>query len=894
MVVVTASLQNEAVGHANSRVAWLSQEQLAFAEPASITNPPMVLIAAAGSGKTECLVARFEWCMRHCEIGDTLQILSFSNSASRAFQTRFESRWGVQAFCVAKTLHSWVKHHILMPHVGSEHRVSVIIERALKLLRGPNASTVANAFIGLHLLVDEAQDCDDSQWELLSLLRDMGARVAAVGDPRQAIYCFQGARADGIMTLHEPALHARLVTNRRSTKVIVDLANVIATATLPQCPYTGLEAEREHVQKVPTGASIGERVSIHYVPSLTHYGIKSVWLCIMAAPRAHPVCVLTWANSDAIRLHHSIWLLGYETVVIVSQEETSPGDALAPDNLRSDSDSFNLIHVRTVHSAKGEGYETVVFHIRGYASQDDAVRDFEQRNKIEQQEELRRYYVACTRAKNKLHVIIQGPVAPLWWSAIAKNSTTLLVTEHSFRGPKPTQGASSLGALPAAKNMEVKQLRCRYSATDSLLTHSSRSHRRMQSIHCSGECVQSILADSVEPLEEASQPPSIPMALVWLQAESLAGVMRKYILYFVFAPNFARLRVARALEDVAKIPLDVASLTSIDAWEGLNDAALLATLASALGKYVESPGQANFRQLVDVLDSISRKVSSLSVKMPPFALTTGSVFQEYAGVSDADATFHVGEIGSATRKHAANRLLQYSSRPEDINVTSLFRRRTVFDSKYLSACRNSLVDACTGLMKTSVNSPSLVAASGLLCEFLASDKNNMGVGDVARVLPYLGNSQSSVARISLEEDCIGRQDMLDAALSQATALRLRILDWHSQNELDHCEVELRPQNRVEDTPCILQGAIPIFVPSFAYPERCSTSIFLVGRLRVCVEDEAEALVSAALLSEGRAHRVVLLEESTARCYIFNVQPDEQADWAATRVWAEEKLAAACV
>ena len=884
MVVVTATLQNEAREHAKERMAWLSREQLAFAEPANITNPPMVLIAAAGSGKTECLVARFEWCMRHCEVGDHLQILSFSNSASHTFQARFEARWGMQSFRVAKTLHSWVKNYVLLPHTGGEHRVSMIIEQALKLLRSPDASKIANAFKGLHLLVDEAQDCDECQWELLALIRDLGARVAVVGDPRQAIYGFQGARADGIMTLHDPALHTRLVTNRRSTKVIVDLANIIATTTLPQCLHTGLESEREHMQRVPTGASTGENVSVHYVSSLTHYGLKTVWSCVMAAQRDHPVCVLTWANSDVIRLHHSIWLLGYETIAIVSQEEIVSSDILPPYNLRSDSDLSNLIHIRTVHSAKGEGYETIIFHIRGHASQEDAISDFERKSKIEQQEELRRYYVACTRAKKKLHVIIQGPVAPLWWSAIAQKTSSLVI-DHSFHGsPQPAQGA-----LLTAKNMDVQQLRCRYSATDSLLTHSIRCLRRDT---MDSEYAQSLLADSVEPLKEALQTPSIPLTLLWLQADSLAAVMRKYIFYYEFAPTLVRLRVAEAIEEAAKIPLDATSLNSIETWEALHDVDLLAGLASMLSKYIASPEPTSFQHLVDVLDLISRKVSFLSVKMPPHTLTKGMVFREYAGAFDTDATFHVGEIGSAARRHVSDRFLKYSYCPDDVRFASLFRRRTIFDSKYLSSCRTALLSASLELTQSLANSsPSLVAASGLLCEFLAADNTNLGVGDIARVLPYLGNPRSSVARISLEDDCIGQKDMLDAALSQAKTLRLRMLDWHSQSELCHCEVELRPQNHVEGTPGVLQGAIPIFVPSFAYPERQSTSIFLVGRLRVCVEDECEALVSSALLSNDRTHRVVLLEESTALCYIFNVLQDENAAWAATRVWAEEKLIA---
>uniref|UniRef100_A0A6C0C2W2 UvrD-like helicase C-terminal domain-containing protein n=1 Tax=viral metagenome TaxID=1070528 RepID=A0A6C0C2W2_9ZZZZ len=891
MVVVTTALQLEAREYASKRTAWMSEEQKAFAEPADVANPPMVLIAAAGSGKTECLVARFEWCMRHCNIGDRLQILSFSNSASHTFQARFEARWGTQPFPVARTLHSWVKHDLLLPHFGYEHRVSMIIEQGLQLLRGPAASKAAATFTQLHLFVDEAQDCDAYQWELLALIRDLGARVAVVGDPRQAIYGFQGARADGMMTLHNPTLHARLTINRRSTQVIVDLANDIATSTMPQCMDTGMESENKHAQKVPLGADLGEYVSVHYVSSLAHPGLKVIWTSIMAAARSHPVCVLTWTNSDAIHLHHGIWLVGYETIAIVSQDENSPQDRPLVDNLRSDSPLPNLIHVRTVHSAKGEGYETVVFHIRGHMSQQEAILDFEQKSKLEQQEELRRYYVACTRAKKKLHVIIQGPVAPLWWDAIAQKSKSLLV-DHNYAGYSlSTLNGSSTTPLPSAKYMEVQHLRCRYSATDSLLTNSARSQVKEALTH---NARQSVLADSVESLEEVLNPPAIPLALLWLQADSLLTVMRKYIFYFVFAPHSTHLRIAEALMTAAKVPVDTASLSSIESWEELNEKKLVEGLASRLGKYIANPNEEMLESLRMTLDAISKRISHLSVKMPPLCLTKGIIFREYAGQSDTDATYHIGDLWSIARKHTVDYLLVQSDNSDTKQFASLFRRRSILDSKYLSPCRSFLLQASLEIVRdaTKMPSSSMLAASGLLCDLVRESGSKRGAGDLARVLPYLGNPSSCVARISLEEDCLGQTGLLDAAFSQAKALQRYILNWHTREEMDRCEIDLKPEYRIDGTACILQGCVPIFVPSFDYPTHRSTSIFFVNRVNVSVEDECEALVTAALLSQGCKHRVVLLEESSALFYIFNVEQDENAAWAATRVWAEERLAEA--
>lgn len=83
----------------------------------------------------------------------------------------------------------------------------------------------------LHLVVDEVQDVNPVQKDLIRLLVGNSGRLTAVGDHRQAIYGFRGAKVDIIAELWEEFKAASdstvvdLQENFRSTPRIIDLAN---------------------------------------------------------------------------------------------------------------------------------------------------------------------------------------------------------------------------------------------------------------------------------------------------------------------------------------------------------------------------------------------------------------------------------------------------------------------------------------------------------------------------------------------------------------------------------------------------------------------------------------------------------------------------------------------
>jgi DNA helicase-2/ATP-dependent DNA helicase PcrA len=83
----------------------------------------------------------------------------------------------------------------------------------------------------IHLVVDEVQDINPVQRELIKLLVGDSGRLTAVGDHRQSIYGFRGAKVEIIAELWEEFKSASdadvvdLEENFRSTPMIINLAN---------------------------------------------------------------------------------------------------------------------------------------------------------------------------------------------------------------------------------------------------------------------------------------------------------------------------------------------------------------------------------------------------------------------------------------------------------------------------------------------------------------------------------------------------------------------------------------------------------------------------------------------------------------------------------------------
>lgn len=101
----------------------------------------------------------------------------------------------------------------------------------VRRLKNDSEKSMQIASTEVHLVVDEMQDINPVQRELIELLVDTSGKLTAVGDHRQAIYGFRGAKVEIIAELWEQfkkvadAEVVDLKENFRSTPRIIDLAN---------------------------------------------------------------------------------------------------------------------------------------------------------------------------------------------------------------------------------------------------------------------------------------------------------------------------------------------------------------------------------------------------------------------------------------------------------------------------------------------------------------------------------------------------------------------------------------------------------------------------------------------------------------------------------------------
>lgn len=109
----------------------------------------------------------------------------------------------------------------------------------IRQLRTDNATADRISAQGIHLVVDEVQDINPVQRVLMESLVGKNGRLTAVGDHRQSIYAFRGAKVEIIAQMWEEFVAAAdaevvdLQENFRSTPRIIDLANRWAATISP-------------------------------------------------------------------------------------------------------------------------------------------------------------------------------------------------------------------------------------------------------------------------------------------------------------------------------------------------------------------------------------------------------------------------------------------------------------------------------------------------------------------------------------------------------------------------------------------------------------------------------------------------------------------------------------
>jgi len=251
-----------------------------------------------------------------------------------------------------------------------------------------------------HVMVDEMQDLNPVQFDIIKELagqRD-DVRVFGVGDDWQSIFGFRGARPDlfinfGVELGADDFADTRLEANHRCPDTVVDTSNAVIRNNVIR------------TQKDPDGSSAGDPVRVHHLGCDTYsYSMNQ-----------------TMIDTTVDLLEATPYEPG-ETQILLRQKE---GDQTFYNALRDridetiDPTGEGSVDIRTAHDAKGSEAEHViipkVMTEDGYPSVNPnkwvtpvkrppaVYRETNTNYQIE--EERRLFYVALTRAKDRLDVL---------------------------------------------------------------------------------------------------------------------------------------------------------------------------------------------------------------------------------------------------------------------------------------------------------------------------------------------------------------------------------------------------------------------------------------------------------------------------------------------------------
>ena len=252
----------------------------------------IVVAAGPGSGKTRVLVHKLASLLLMEDVKhEQLLMITFSRAAATEFKKRLLKLIGNAAnYIEIKTFHSYCFD--LLGKVGSLEKSHEILKKTIQKIK--NNEVEASRITKTVLVIDEAQDMDDDEFELISALMEQNEemRVIAVGDDDQNIYEFRGASSKHLEQFirKNKAVKHELVENYRSKKNLVDFSNQFVK-------------QIEHrLKETPIIAKQNENGKIQIVHYQSGNLITPLVQDILTTGLSGTTCVLTRSNEEAFKL----------------------------------------------------------------------------------------------------------------------------------------------------------------------------------------------------------------------------------------------------------------------------------------------------------------------------------------------------------------------------------------------------------------------------------------------------------------------------------------------------------------------------------------------------------------------------------------------------------------
>ena len=336
------------------------------------TEPCVVVVASAASGKTRCITERVRWLLSQGVPASEIVTITFTNAAAEEISERLGNPDGL----FIGTIHSLANYYLRASGIDTSKVLNdERFDDLFKLIK-KHPDCVRHVE---HLIVDEAQDSNPQQFEfLLDMIEPTNYML--MGDHRQSIYRFNGATPDYILNLMEsPEVTTYdLAENYRNAPEILRYAQDLIRSL-------GYDYED---YSIPMRKNHGRIVNVDY----SEVGICTTIKRYVDEGRSRykDWFVLTRTNAELENIRIALERAGVPCDTFKKAQLTNKG---LKDKMEEDT-----VKVLTIHTAKGlEADNVVVIGARWRDIEEKCIN-----------------YVAATRARNLL----------VWTKPVSKRKTS--------------------------------------------------------------------------------------------------------------------------------------------------------------------------------------------------------------------------------------------------------------------------------------------------------------------------------------------------------------------------------------------------------------------------------------------------------------------------------------
>ena len=333
--------------------------ELTYEQKQIVESPEkkIVVMSAAASGKTVCLIERVRWILKQGGEPTKMVCITFTNNSADEMKARLADDYKEGMFI--GTVHSYANYLLNSYGVDTKSiRDSEDFDELFELIMENPGAIKPIGFLAL----DEAQDSNNNQFEFIFDMLQPKAFIV-LGDVRQSIYGFNNANPKLILRLcrEDDITVYDMTENHRNGKEIIKYSNWILDKMkdIPKTPVVGTRNEKGYIGKV------GESQFIKLIEkSDENYGSWTI---------------LCRTNK---RIQQILGKLKSAGIPAITFRQAQGDVSELKEKMRE-----NSVKVLTIHSAKGLEWDNVIVADQSWRGE----------------ENLRLMYVAATRARNKLY-----------------------------------------------------------------------------------------------------------------------------------------------------------------------------------------------------------------------------------------------------------------------------------------------------------------------------------------------------------------------------------------------------------------------------------------------------------------------------------------------------------